>query len=99
MINNDFRYYDFYTLGEENEYGQTVLPDNPIPQGKVKMAIYIASQSIQDNINYSDCNYVGLTHSLLDDTYLIQYGGEILKVLYVNPKGRLKQVYLKRYGN
>lgn len=96
MINANMRIYNFYTLGEPDAYGQQTLPDNPIPVGQVKMAINIASQSIQDNINYEDCNYVGLTHSLLDESVVIQYGEERLKVLYVNPAGRYKQVFLKR---
>lgn len=96
MINADMRIYDFYTLGAPDAYGQTYLPENPIPAGQVKIAINISSQSVQDNINYEDANYVGLTKSLLDETVVIQYGEERLKVLYVNPKGRYKQVYLKR---
>ena len=42
----------------------------------------------KNNINYKDCRYVGLTHANVDDTYIIEYGNERLKVLYVNPKGR-----------
>ena len=58
------------------------------------MAIYTTSQAIQDNINYKSANYVGLTYALLDDSYVIQYGDEKLKVLYVTPQGRMKQVFL-----
>lgn len=91
MINADMRTYNYFTLGALDSYGQPQLSQEI--QGSIKMAINIASQSIQDNINYKDCSYVGLTHSLLDDTYVIQYGDKKLKVLYVNPKGRLKQVF------
>ena len=59
------------------------------------MAINLTSQSVQDNINYKDANYMGLTHAKVDDTYIIQYGEERLKVLYVNPFGRLNQVFMK----
>lgn len=92
MINADMRIYDYYTYGENDGYGQPTL--SAIPQGKIKMAINITSQSIQDNINYKDCQYIGLTLFPIDDTYVIQYGEEKLKVLYVNPKGRYKQVFL-----
>lgn len=92
MINADMRLYDYYTYGEDNGYGQPTLSASP--QGKIKMAVNISSQSVQDNINYKDCQYVGLTLSPIDDTYVIQYGEEKLKVLYVNPKGRYKQVFL-----
>lgn len=93
MINADMRLYDYFTLGEQDEYGQQV--ESTAPAGQVKIAINIASQSIQDNINYTDCQYVGLTHNrFIDDTWLIQYGNTKLKVLYVNPKGRLTQVFM-----
>ena len=93
MINADMRLYDYFTLGDDDGYGQPSISD--VPVGQIKMAINISSQSVQDNINYKDANYIGLTQANVDDTYIIQYGNERLKVLYVNPKGRLKQVFLK----
>lgn len=92
MINNDMRQYSFYTYGSKDAYGQPQL--SAFPQGLVKMAINITSQSVQDNINYTGATYLGLTFSLLDDTHVIQYGDKKLKVLYVNPKGRLNQVFM-----
>ena len=76
---------------ELDEYGQP----NPEFKGTVKMAIYTSSQSVQDNIRYKDATYIGLTHAKVDDTFVINYDGELLKVLYVNNQGRLKQVFLK----
>jgi hypothetical protein len=96
MINVDIRNYDYYTIGGKDAYGVPVLPDTEAePQGQIKMAIYISSQSVQDNINYKDCNYIGLTKAAVDDSYIIKYGKELLKVLYINPKGKFKQVFLK----
>lgn len=92
MINANMRFYDYSTFGEENEYGQVIMSENPV--GQVKMAINLTSQSIQDNINYKDAQYMGLTYANVDDTYIIHYKGERLKVLYVNPMGRLKQVFM-----
>lgn len=94
MINADMRLYDYYTYGAADSYGQPVLSDTI--QGTIKMAINISSQTIQDNIRYKDCSYIGITHDkAIDESYVIQYGSERLKVLYVNPKGRFKQVFLK----
>lgn len=93
MITADMRLYNYFTFGEDDGYGQPTLSNEPV--GQVKMAINISSQSIQDNINYKDAQYIGLTHAKVDDTYVIEYGNERLKVLYVNPKGRLNQVFLK----
>ncbi len=96
MINADMRLYNFFTIGEPNAYGQPQMPAKDAePVGQVKMAINTSSQGIQDNVNYKDCNYIGLTHAEVDDTYIIEYGNERLKVLYVNPKGRYKQVFLQ----
>lgn len=88
------RLYNFFTFGEDDAYGQPQLSEEI--KGQIKMAINTSSQSIQDNIRYKDCSYVGLTHDAnVNDTYVIDYEGEQLKVLYVNPKGRLKQVFMK----
>jgi hypothetical protein len=86
------RTYNYFLYGDKDAYGQEQLTQEP--QGQIKMAIYTTSQTIQENINYSGANYIGLTHSLLDSSYVIQYEDKLLKVLYVNPKGRLKQVFL-----
>lgn len=94
MFNADMRVYNYFTFGEKNAYGQRTVSKEPV--GKITMAIYLTSQSIQDNINYKDCRYVALTHANVDDTYVIEYEGEKLKVLYVNPRGRFKQVFLAK---
>ena len=95
MINADMRRYDYYTYGAPDQYGQPVLSSDA--QGSIKIAINISSQAIQDNINYKDCSYIGLTHNLtVNDSFVIKYGDEMLKVMYVNPKGKLKQVFLKK---
>lgn len=95
MINIQMRNYDYFTLGKENSYGQQVLSD--YPTGTIKMSINITSQSIQDNINYTGSQYIGLTRAEVDNTYVIQFGDKRLKVLYVNSFGRLKQVFLADY--
>lgn len=95
MINADMREYSYFTYGEDDAYGQPTLSKEPV--GIIKMAIYLNTQSVQEgNIKYRDCDYVGLTHDAnVDDTYVIEYGNERLKVSYVNP-GRFRQVLLVR---
>lgn len=93
MINADFREYAFYTYGESDSYGQPALSKDV--QGTIKMAIYETATAIQDNIAYKNASYIGLTHdSKVNDTYVIQYENERLKVLYVQKKGRFIRVYL-----
>ena len=87
------REYNYFTFGAENEYGQPQISSEPV--GQIKMCLNLTSQSIQDNINYKDAQYIGLTYDKnVDDTYVIELGKERLKVLYVNPFGRLKQVFM-----
>lgn len=97
MINADMRLYNYFTIGAENAYGQPQMPAKDAePVGQIKMAINILSQNTQDNVLYKDASYLGLTQANVDDTYIIEYENERLKVLYVNPKGRIKQVFLTR---
>ena len=84
--------YDFSTLGAMDAYGQ---PAQGEVQGKVKMAIYTTSQSAQDNVNYKGANYIGLTLATgITDKMVIHLGDQKLKVIYVNPVGRFKQIFM-----
>lgn len=94
MINTDMRSFNYFTFGEKNAYGEPQLSKEV--QGSIKIAINSISQSITDNVNYKQATYIGLTHDAkVNDTYVIEYKeGTRLKVLYVVPKGRLKQVFM-----
>lgn len=95
MITTEMQQYDYFTFGTYDEYGQPMVSKEPM--GKIKMAIYITSQNVQDHILYENSSYIGLTHDAnINSTYVIVYGEERLKVLYVNPKGRYKQVFMAR---
>jgi hypothetical protein len=103
MINSNMRDYDFYLLGDNNGYGQkTLLKDSngdSLKQGEVKLSITTLTKAVTDNIRYSNASYIGLTHDKsINDTYVIKYGDELLKVQYVNPDGRYTQVFLAIYG-
>lgn len=93
MINADMRPYNFYTFGAKDKYGEPQLSEDV--KGSIKISVNTITQSISDNVNYSQATYLGLTRDAnVDDTYVIEYEGTKLKVLYVNPKGRLKQVFM-----
>ena len=98
MILNNMRLYNYWLISVNEEYGQEVIPDKDSPTaGQVKLSIYPTSTGTQENILYANCSYVGLTYDAeIDDKYIIQYGKERLKVMYKQPNGRLKQVFLKR---
>lgn len=93
MINATMRNYDYFTLGGKDEYGQEVIPNEA--QGKIKLAIYTLSNTIGANIKYKDATYIALTQNKdINDSYVIQYGEEKLKVMYVIPFGRYYQAFL-----
>lgn len=92
MINCDMRSYNYFTLGDDNGYGSPQLSTEP--KGTLKMAVNTTSQSVQDNIQYKGATYIGLTHDYVDDSYVVALGELKLKVLYVQPKGRFKQVFM-----
>jgi hypothetical protein len=95
MINFDMKLYDFFTIGDNDAYGQPQVSAEPV--GKVKMAIYSTSTAIQDNILYKSAEYIGLTTDAeITDRYIIQHNNERLKVLYIQNKGRFKQVFMER---
>lgn len=98
MINAIMRSYDYQTFSDENDYGQVQAPAKDAePIGSVKMAIVTTTSAIQDNIRYKDSTYLGLTSAAVTDKFLIKYGDIRLKVLYVEPAGRLKQVFMSEY--
>lgn len=95
MIEANMAYYNYYEYGEPNEYGEPTLSEEP--QGTVKMAIYETGQSVQENVNYTNANYVGFTWADVSNDMVIEYGNERLKVLYViKPKRMLNQVMLAK---
>ena len=92
MINANMRLYDYFAFEEDNGYGEKALSTEV--KGQVKMAIEVISQGLDNSVLYSAASYIGLTNDNVNDSYVINYENKQLKVLYVNPKGRYKQVYL-----
>ena len=92
MINTKMRLYEYFTYGEPDEYGQSVLSPNPV--GAIKLSISNISTATTDSIKYKDADYIGLTLAKVDDTYVIKYNDQMLKVRYVIPDGRYKQVFM-----
>lgn len=98
MIFSNMRNYDYWLITVNEDYQQEVLPNaDAEPTGQVKLSIYPTSTGTQENILYANCSYVGLTFDAeIDEKYIIQYGNERLKVMYKQPIGRYKQVFMKR---
>lgn len=95
MITTNMRNYDYFTFGAPNAYGQPQLSKEPV--GKVKLAIFTTNESVQANVNYTNANYIGLTHDKsINDSFVIQYGEQRLKVLYTSKQGRFIQVFMAK---
>ena len=98
MIFANMRHYDYWLVSVNEKYGQEVLPDTETqPTGQVKLSIYPTSTGTQENILYANCSYVGLTYDAeINDKYVIKYDNVRLKVMYIQPIGRYRQVFMKR---
>ena len=95
MINANMRNYDYYTLGANDGYGQATLTEET--QGTINAAIYTLSTSIGNNIEYKDASYIAITKDkTINDSFVIKYGEEKLKVLYIIPFGRFTQAFLAK---
>ena len=95
MINTKMRQYTYKKITDTiDDYGQPTIEEI---EGTIKMAINFTNETIQDNSLYSDAQYIGLTlNKNINDTYIINYEGESLKVLFVNKEGKYKQVFMAR---
>lgn len=92
MILRDMRDYPYTMLGAVDDYGQMTLDGGA--SGTIRMAVYVASQSVGDSILYREAQYIGMTKDDVTDRHIIHYGDEKLKVLYVQPKGAFKQAFM-----
>lgn len=94
MINAQMTEYKYFVY-KENEYGEQVIDTSS--SGTILMAIILVNKEVTDNILYTNANYIGLTlDNSITDKFVIEYGKEKLKVLYVNPQGRYKQVFMAK---
>lgn len=86
--------YGVAGFGELDAYGQKKKPTKPTRY--ITADIEILSQQINDTVLYKDAEYIGISHDTLTDQDYVFYEDEILKVLYVNNKGRYNQFFMAR---
>ena len=71
MINANMRFYDYFTFGAADEYGQAKLSEDI--KGSIKIAIFTTAQGVTDDIRYKNASYIGLTNDTnINDSYVIQ---------------------------
>jgi len=83
-----------YTMGGQDEYGQDLV--EPIAQKKITLTFGLYNHKQTDDIRYEDVEYTGLTPYDVADDQVIELNGFKYKVLFVNPFGRMKQVFLRK---
>lgn len=95
MITTQMRKYTYKKITEIiDDYGQPTIEE---VEGTIKIAINFINETISENSLYSDAQYIGLTlNKNIDSTYIINYEGESLKVLYINSTGKYKQVFMAK---
>ena len=82
------------TMGGKDRYGQelvNVIEDKPIT---LTFGLYNHKQT--DDVRYQDVEYTGLTPYDVSDNQIIVIDNTKYKVLFVNPFGRMSQVFLKK---
>lgn len=93
MIQNNMKLYNYYTLGELDDYGTNQSSEEV--KGQVKLSIFLQTKQLSDNSIYKETQFTALTNDKdINEKYLIEYNEKLLKVLYINDLGRYRQVYL-----
>ena len=94
MIAPKMRSYSCEILGALDEYAQPIAAAST---DTVLISLSEVNHSNNDNVLYSDAEYIGFTFNRdLDDTYILITDKGRLKATYVNRDGRYNVVYLKR---
>lgn len=95
MIMRDMQVLDLYQLGALDEYGQAA---QPAKVGTITAAVYERSQSVNDSVLFTDCEFIALTNDSITDSNAIAYEGKLLKVMYVMRRGYFNQSFCKDTG-
>lgn len=75
-------------------YGQHKMPTRPTRF--VVMDIEILNNSDSENPLYQDVEYIGLTKDTITRQDYVFYEDEILKVKFINTKGRYNQIFMAK---
>ena len=93
MINRQLINATVIKYGGVDEYGQML--STPEEQREIKMTFTLYNHTNSSDIRYQNVRYVGLTKDKdINDNMTIKVGEDEYKVLFVNPFGRMTQVFL-----
>ncbi len=95
VINRDMRQAQMFSLGEIDEYGQETI-DTETPS-TVHLTFGLFTHHETEDVRYQDVEYCGLTKDDITDNDILLLDDKRYKVKFVNPYGRMKEVFLIAY--
>ena len=94
MINREMRQATVVTYGGIDEYGQMMT--TPTASRTISMTFGMYQHTPTQDIRFQDVKYVGLTSDReISDKDTVIIDGKEYKVSYVNPFGRMTQVFMQ----
>lgn len=89
------RQAEMLSFGEVDEYGQEVIDtENAIT---VNLTFGLFNHQETEDVRYQDVEYCGLTYDNITDNNILLLDDKKYKVKFVNPYGRMKEVFLIAY--
>lgn len=82
------------TMGGQDEYGQDLV--DALEEKPITLTFGLYNHKQTDDVRYEDVEYTGLTAYDVSDNQIIAIGDKEYKVLFVNPFGRMNQVFLRQ---
>lgn len=92
VINRGMKTATLLTMGNKDEYGQNLA--EVIAQTTIQLTFGLYTHRDSSDIRYQDITHTGLTKSEVNDKQVLLIDGKKYKIKFVNPYGRLNQVFL-----
>lgn len=98
MINRELRPALLLTYDSDiDDYGQ-VKQNPPIEQREIEATLRIYQHSKVEDVRFNDVTHIALTLDKdITEANRLQIGSTLYSIEFVNPEGRMTQVFLKRY--
>ena len=92
VINRNLIKADMFRLGEVDEYGQEEIDTENAETVHLTFGLYNHHET--EDVRYQDVEYCGLTYDNITDQNILLLDEKQYKVKFVNPYGRMKEVFL-----
>ncbi len=94
MINREFRKAKLTTYGGTDAYGQMLADPTSAREIEITFGLYQHNET--SDVRYQEATHTGLTKDKeIADTQTLTIDGQEYKIIFVNPYGRLTQVFFK----